>query len=59
MYAAGISFGRAMKGRTYPTWFLAIRCRPLEFIGRHALAVYVIHQPVLLVIAFLINPSIL
>jgi uncharacterized membrane protein len=55
MYAAGISFGRFMKTRSYPQWFVGLKCRPLEFFGRHSLAVYIIHQPLLLGLAYLLG----
>lgn len=32
----------------FPQWCKKCGCRPLEFIGRHALAVYIFHQPLLL-----------
>lgn len=48
MYAAGIAVGRRLKVTGYPRWFLSARCAPLELVGRHALLVYVVHQPVLL-----------
>lgn len=54
MYGAGIAAGRALGRSGYPRWFLRARCRPLEFLGRHALAIYLIHQPLLLVACGLI-----
>lgn len=55
MYGAGIALGRWFKGAGYPPWVLRIRCRPLQWLGRHALAVYVIHQPLLLLVFWLLG----
>lgn len=30
-------------------------CRPLEFLGRHSLLIYLLHQPVLMVVVFLLT----
>ena len=48
IYDAGIAVGRIFLRTGYPSWFLNVHCRPLQWIGRHALAIYVVHQPVLL-----------
>lgn len=48
MYLAGASMGAWFKERGYPTWALSANVPVLNFVGRHALLVYVIHQPVLL-----------
>ena len=53
LYLAGSMLGRLMKRLGAPWWLRGLRCRPLEFVGRHALAVYVVHQPVLLLVAML------
>jgi len=33
-----------------PEGFYRIKCRPLEFIGRHSLLIYAVHQPIFLLI---------
>lgn len=43
-------------GYSHPVWGFSIR--PLEFIGRHALPIYVLHQPVLLGISQLISVAV-
>lgn len=48
MYGAGIAIGRWFKRVGYPGWMLRAHCRPLEWVGRHALPVYVVHQPALI-----------
>lgn len=51
LYLAGAALGRLMRLGGVPTWLRGLCCPPLELVGRHALAVYVIHQPVLLLVA--------
>lgn len=51
LYLAGTSCARLWKSRGYPAWAMRPLVPPLEFLGRHALAVYVIHQPVLLLLS--------
>lgn len=48
MYGAGIAVGRWFKAKGYPRWMLTAHCHPLEWLGRHALPIYVIHQVALL-----------
>lgn len=48
LYLAGAAMGRRWAHRGYPAWALRERLRPLSLVGRHALAVYVAHQPVIL-----------
>lgn len=48
IYGAGIALGRTFLRTGYPAWFLRAQCRPLQWIGRHALAIYVAHQPIIL-----------
>lgn len=54
MYLVGDSCGRWWKQTGYPSWCSTLRIPPLEFVGRHALAVYIIHQPVLLLLTGII-----
>lgn len=50
LFLAGSSVGWWWKDRGFPAFLSSIRCRPLEFVGRHTLPIYVAHQPVLLAI---------
>lgn len=51
MYLAGASLGPRVSQTAKRSAFGIIRCPPLEFIGRHALAIYLVHQPILLVVS--------
>ena len=48
MYLTGVSFGRMWKESGYPSWFQKVECAPLQAVGRHALPIYVLHQPLII-----------
>ncbi|WP_058270399.1 heparan-alpha-glucosaminide N-acetyltransferase [Olsenella massiliensis] len=48
MYLAGASFGRGLSATSTPTALGRSVCRPLEWLGRHSLVAYLVHQPLLL-----------
>nr|WP_286165893.1 heparan-alpha-glucosaminide N-acetyltransferase domain-containing protein [Olsenella uli] len=48
LYLSGVALGSLWAERGYPAWARGLRVAPLNFVGRHALVVYVAHQPVLL-----------
>ena len=50
IYLAGAAMGSWWSSRGYPAWARAARCPALTWFGRHALIVYIAHQPVLLLI---------
>ena len=54
LYLAGAAMGAQWERRGYPAWAREARCAPLELVGRHALLVYVVHQPVLLALSSLV-----
>ena len=51
MFLAGSAAGQLIRNVGIPIPIEKISCPPLEFIGRHALAVYVAHQPLLLLLS--------
>lgn len=55
LYLSGAAMGTAWARRGYPAWAREARLEPLGMIGRHALAVYVAHQPVLLGVSWLVS----
>jgi len=54
LFFFGTSVSGYIKERRLPERLYAVRARPLEFIGRHALLIYIIHQPILIGIIMLI-----
>lgn len=54
MYLAGAALGWRWAQRGYPAWARDAHAGPLSFVGRRALPVYVLHQPVLLAVTLLV-----
>ena len=50
MFLAGAALGHRHEQTGWPAPIRTLRCLPLEFIGRHALEIYIAHQPVLLLL---------
>ena len=48
MYLTGASIGNMWHETSFPNWFQNIECAPLQAIGRHALPIYVLHQPLII-----------
>ena len=55
VFVAGAMLGRPISEGRFPTWFYDFRCRPLEFVGRHSLLIYLLHQPCIFVLIFVIS----
>lgn len=55
LFLAGAMAGYIFRKKDLPPWLYQNRCRPLAFLGRHTMAVYIIHQPLLFGIFFLID----
>ena len=51
----GTALGPLIRDRRFPAWFYSFRCRPLAFIGRNTLWVYLIHQPVSVALVWLVK----
>ncbi len=54
LYLAGSARGRQWRQEGLPAWLDALRCDPLEWVGRHALSIYLLHQPVCLAVVTLL-----
>ena len=50
IYLAGAAAAGAWSRRGYPAWSRDASAPALEFVGRHALVIYVVHQPLLLML---------
>lgn len=55
IYLCGAAMGTRWKERGYLSWAYDANLAPLNFVGRHALLVYVIHQPVILAVCALLG----
>lgn len=58
VFLGGVYWGRLIKEERMPPFFYRTLCRPLSFVGRHTLWIYLAHQPlVYLVLLFVFHPS--
>ncbi|MCM1579571.1 MAG: DUF1624 domain-containing protein, partial [Ruminococcus sp.] len=48
MFLAGNALYAPVSGRCLPEWFYRVKSGVIGFIGRHTLLIYVIHQPIIL-----------
>ena len=55
IYLSGAAMGTWWARRGYPEWARQARLEPLSWVGRHALLIYVAHQPLLLLITMLVS----
>lgn len=56
LYLCGTAVGLHLRDVGHPDWMHQVRCAPLELMGRHALPIYVIHQPLLLLLSGVLVP---
>jgi len=53
LFFAGTGIGAWGQQGKFPQWFDAPRCRPLRWAGKHAIWIYLAHQPVMFAVASL------
>ena len=47
LFLCGAYAGGCLKGGNLPGWCYLVRLRPLAFIGRHTMPIYLLHQPLI------------
>ena len=55
VFAAGTVIGRLARAGRFPAWMYPSRVPFFSFLGRHALLIYVVHQPVIYGAGLLLN----
>jgi len=55
VFLLGAWAGKQVKAGKLPPRFYSLRAQPLEFLGRHSLVIYVLHQPILYGLVWLIG----
>ncbi len=54
LFSVGSILGTWVKSGQAPRWFYPSHFRPLEWIGRHSLWIYILHQPLIVAVFWLI-----
>ena len=47
VFIAGAYIGKFTKSGRFPAFFGRSHCKPLSLVGRHAIVIYILHQPVI------------
>ncbi|MEE0858777.1 MAG: heparan-alpha-glucosaminide N-acetyltransferase domain-containing protein [Acutalibacteraceae bacterium] len=55
LFFAGTFIGRIFKEKGVPKFMYKKLCPPLDFIGKHALIIYVAHQPIIIAVLYVLN----
>ena len=58
LYLSGAAFNRQFKEAGYPNWMKRFSLPLITEIGRHSLLIYILHQPILLLIALFVSQNI-
>ncbi len=55
LFFAGVFIGKIIKEKGAPRLMYKKLCPPLDFIGKHALVIYVAHQPIIIGVLYLLT----
>ncbi len=55
LFLFGTFLGKLITTRDFPKWMSKKICPPLDFIGKHALVIYILHQPVIIGILYVVT----
>lgn len=59
LYLSGAAFNRQLKAEGYPNWMNTFSLPLITEMGKHSLIVYILHQPILLLIALFVSQNII
>lgn len=55
IFLFGVKLGKIIKENRFPKWFYVFDIKPISFIGRYPLLIYLLHQPIILGLLILLD----